>query len=87
MTSVSAGDRNCAPQIDKTLFDHSDTLGLEVPSSCGRMGTCHECVVEIREGANALSPATEAESFLRAKMKTYKRQSISKYSQVHRADL
>ena len=65
MTSVSAGDRNCAPQIDKTLFDHSDTLGLEVPSSCGRMGTCHECVVEIREGANALSPATEAESFLR----------------------
>ena len=65
MTSVSSGDRNCAVQIDKTLFDHADVLELEVPSSCGRMGTCHECVVEIREGAAALSTATEAEAFLR----------------------
>ena len=65
MTSVSAGDRKCAPQLDKTLFDHADALELEVPSSCGRMGTCHECVVEIRAGADALSPSTEAESFLR----------------------
>ena len=65
MTSVFFADRNCVSQVGKTLFDHADMLGVDVPSSCGRMGSCHECVVEIRDGDESLSPPSEAESFLR----------------------
>src|SRR5262249_11733730 len=49
----------------KTIFDYADDLKVQVPTSCGRTGICHECVVEIKEGMQALSPRTESESFLR----------------------
>lgn len=48
-----------------TIFDFADELEVEVATSCQRMGNCHECVVEIRQGMDALAPRTEAESFLR----------------------
>jgi len=49
----------------RTIFDYADDLSVRVPTSCGRTGHCHECVVEISEGSEALCPLTEAESFLR----------------------
>lgn len=49
----------------KTLFDYADDLRVRVPTSCNRTGTCHECVVEVRRGTEALSKPTEAERFLR----------------------
>jgi len=49
----------------KTVFDYADDLKVQVPTSCGRAGICHECVVEISKGMEALSPRGEAESFLR----------------------
>ena len=49
----------------KTVFDYADELVVSVPTSCGRTGHCHECVVEIKKGMDALCPRTEAESFLR----------------------
>ena len=49
----------------KTIFDYADDLKVQVPTSCGRAGICHECVVEISQGMEALSPRGEAESFLR----------------------
>ncbi|MEC7841805.1 MAG: ASKHA domain-containing protein, partial [Candidatus Latescibacterota bacterium] len=49
----------------KTIFDYADELAVQVPTSCYRTGHCHECVVEIRQGIQALAPRTEAESFLR----------------------
>jgi len=48
-----------------SLFDLADSLSVRVPTSCGRTGECHECIVEVRKGADALSPATEEEKFLR----------------------
>jgi len=48
----------------RTLFDDADELALMVPASCRRTGRCHECVVEIRAGGDALSPRTDAEAFL-----------------------
>ena len=50
---------------DKTIFDYADELQVRVPTSCGRSGECHECIVEITRGLEALSPPTEAERFLR----------------------
>lgn len=47
------------------MFDLADDLRLAVPTSCKRSGRCHECIVEIIHGAEALSPPSEAEAFLR----------------------
>ena len=48
----------------KTVFDYADELAVRVATSCGRAGTCHECVVRIDAGSEALCPRTEAERFL-----------------------
>ena len=48
----------------RTLFDYADELARQVPTSCGRSGICHECIVEVHDGADALAPRTESESFL-----------------------
>ena len=56
--------QRCPAAMGTSIFDCADKLALHVPSSCGRSGHCHECVVEIRRGAEALSPPTEAEAFL-----------------------
>ena len=49
-----------------TLFDCADELAVEVPTSCQRNGRCHECVVEVTGGDEALSAPNDAEGFLRA---------------------
>ncbi len=50
---------------NKSLFDYADDLAVRVPTSCGRTGECHECIVEVRRGIDALSPLTDSEDFLR----------------------
>lgn len=49
----------------KSIFDYADALSVRVPTSCGRTGECHECIVEIRRGMEALTPLADAEGFLR----------------------
>lgn len=49
----------------KSVFDYADALSVRVPTSCGRTGECHECIVEIRRGMEALTPLADAEGFLR----------------------
>lgn len=49
----------------RTVFDYADELAVRVATSCGRAGTCHECVVQIETGMAALCERTEAERFLR----------------------
>jgi uncharacterized 2Fe-2S/4Fe-4S cluster protein (DUF4445 family) len=66
MTSylVHAGHR--VPLVPgRTLFDAADELELVVPASCRRSGRCHECVVEMKAGGDALTPPTAEEAFLR----------------------
>lgn len=38
---------------------------MVVPASCRRSGRCHECIVEILRGGDALTPPEEQEAFLR----------------------
>ena len=49
----------------ESLFDFADSLSVRVPTSCGRTGECHECIVEIRKGSEAITPKTTSENFLR----------------------
>ena len=51
--------------VGKTIFDYADDLAVQVPTSCFRTGQCHECIVEIKTGAQALTPRKAEESFLR----------------------
>ena len=48
----------------KSLFDYADFLRVRVPTSCGRGGSCHECVVEVRSGMEGLFPNSRDEFFL-----------------------
>jgi len=65
MAWISYHSRRCASERGRTLFNYADDLAVQVPTSCGRNGICHECIVEIKRGAEALVPRTEPESFLR----------------------
>ena len=40
---------------DKSLFDLADQVKMRIPTSCGRVGDCHECIVEVSEGLEDLS--------------------------------
>ena len=65
MTVTSGTTKSQPTVIGKTLFDYADELAVEVPTSCGRTGRCHECVVQVREGMALLAPRSDAEVFLR----------------------
>ncbi len=55
-TSISPG---------RSLFDYAEPLGIRVPTSCQKNGKCKECVVEVIEGMNLLSPPAPPESHLK----------------------
>jgi uncharacterized 2Fe-2S/4Fe-4S cluster protein (DUF4445 family) len=48
-----------------SLFDQAEAMGIDVPTSCRKQGKCKECMVEVVEGMEALSPMTEAERHLK----------------------
>ncbi len=48
-----------------TLADSSPEAQKGISSSCGRNGTCRECIIEVKKGAIHLSPPTDKESFLK----------------------
>lgn len=48
-----------------SLFEHAETLGVRVPTSCRKQGKCKECLVEISQGMECLSPPGPAEAHLR----------------------
>ncbi|MFY9725547.1 MAG: ASKHA domain-containing protein [Bryobacteraceae bacterium] len=52
-----------------SIFDHAETLGIHVPTSCHKQGKCKECMVEVTEGAELLSERTEEERHLSGKFR------------------
>ena len=48
----------------KSLFDYADFLRVRIPTSCGRGGSCHECIVEVHSGMDGLFPHSRDEYFL-----------------------
>ena len=47
-----------------TIFDCAERLGIRVPTSCHKQGKCKECMVEVSEGMEYLSQATDQERHL-----------------------
>src|SRR5688500_16563172 len=52
-----------------SLFDHAEQLGVRVPTSCRKNGKCKECIVEVTEGLDLLSPQTAHEAHLKDKFR------------------
>jgi uncharacterized 2Fe-2S/4Fe-4S cluster protein (DUF4445 family) len=48
-----------------SLFDHAESMGIDVPTSCHKQGKCKECMVEVVEGMSALSAIAEPERHLK----------------------
>lgn len=48
-----------------SLFTCAEKLGIPVPTSCNKQGKCKECVVEVAEGMECLSPPGPAERHLK----------------------
>ncbi|HEV2446604.1 MAG TPA: ASKHA domain-containing protein [Candidatus Sulfopaludibacter sp.] len=55
VTEAAAGD---------SLFDCAERVGVRVPTSCHKQGKCKECMVEVTEGMERLSPPADAERHL-----------------------
>src|SRR5215469_441895 len=52
-----------------TVFDCADALGVKVPTSCNKNGKCRECLVEVMEGMDLLTPRTPEEHHLKDKFR------------------
>ena len=65
MSPLYYGDETLDLVSGKSLFDYADALDVRVPTSCGRSGECHECIVEVKRGLEALTPPEDSEEFLR----------------------
>ena len=65
MSPVILSGRELPASVGSNLFDYAAALRVRVPTSCGRNGQCHECIVEVRRGMDALTAKTAAEDFLR----------------------
>ena len=64
MAPLHHGDEILELVADQSIFDYADALNVRVPTSCGRTGECHECIVEVKRGQEALNAPTESERFL-----------------------
>ena len=49
----------------QSLFQVAESLGIKVPTSCRKQGKCKECLVEIADGMDCLSPRLPAEKHLK----------------------
>jgi uncharacterized 2Fe-2S/4Fe-4S cluster protein (DUF4445 family) len=50
---------------DRSLFEHAETLGIDVPTSCRKQGKCKECMVEVVDGMDLLSARAVPEQHLK----------------------
>jgi uncharacterized 2Fe-2S/4Fe-4S cluster protein (DUF4445 family) len=63
--TLTINGKSIEAQTGLSLFDQAEALGVDVPTSCRKQGKCKECMVEIVEGMDALSPMTEPERHLK----------------------
>ena len=63
--TLTINGQSITAEAGKSLFEHAEQLGIDVPTSCREQGKCKECMVEVVEGMDALSAATEAERHLK----------------------
>ena len=61
---ITINERTTEATPGLSLFEHAERLGVHVPTSCIKQGKCRECIVEVVEGMERLTPRTEPEHHL-----------------------
>jgi len=64
LVELSINGQTTSVPVGASLFDCAEKIGVRVPTSCLKNGKCKECVVEIAEGMECLSPPTQFENHL-----------------------
>ncbi|HEY5552303.1 MAG TPA: ASKHA domain-containing protein [Opitutaceae bacterium] len=54
-----------AAESGRSVFECAESMGIRVPTSCNKNGKCRECVVEVIEGMDLLSPRGPEERHLK----------------------
>jgi uncharacterized 2Fe-2S/4Fe-4S cluster protein (DUF4445 family) len=67
MVSLRVNGHSVPVPVGVSLFTAADQAGVRVPTSCVTLGKCKECVVEITQGMELLTPPTEFEKHLDAR--------------------
>ncbi len=65
--ALTVNGRRTAAPVGVSLFDAAGQAGVRVPTSCVKQGKCRECLVEVTEGLDLLSPPTDRERHLDAR--------------------
>ncbi len=56
--------RSIPAEKGRSLFDHAESVGIHVPTSCRKQGKCRECLVEVTAGMDLLNPRCREEEHL-----------------------
>lgn len=55
----------CDAPAGASVFGCAEQMGVQIPTSCKKQGRCKECVVEVTEGMERLTPREPAEQHLK----------------------
>jgi uncharacterized 2Fe-2S/4Fe-4S cluster protein (DUF4445 family) len=59
---VTIDGKTIAAPPGLSLFDCAERMGVRVPTSCNKQGKCKECIVEVAQGMDAVSPRAPEEA-------------------------
>jgi len=62
--SIEINGESLTTEKGPSIFDCAERVDIRVPTSCKKQGRCRECIVEVQEGMECLSPRTEEEAHL-----------------------
>jgi uncharacterized 2Fe-2S/4Fe-4S cluster protein (DUF4445 family) len=61
---IEINGKSLTTEKGPSVFDCAERVDVRVPTSCRKQGRCRECIVEVQEGMECLSPRTEEEAHL-----------------------
>ncbi len=64
-TKLSINAHETDAPAGASIFELAEEVGVHVPTSCLKQGKCRECLVEVVEGMDQLTPRGEEESYLK----------------------
>jgi uncharacterized 2Fe-2S/4Fe-4S cluster protein (DUF4445 family) len=56
-------------EVGQSLFECAEQMQVQIPTSCLKNGKCRECLVEVSEGEQLLSPRAPQEDHLKGKFR------------------
>jgi uncharacterized 2Fe-2S/4Fe-4S cluster protein (DUF4445 family) len=66
---VEIDKHNTRATAGQTLFECAEQMQVQIPTSCIKNGKCRECLVEVYEGDELLSPMTPEEQHLKGRFR------------------